>query len=91
MASNRLARLFKQTLKDGKVSFHTLRHTFTSIQGDLGAGANTIRELLGHSSLSMTTRYSHSGMDAKIKAIETLTSHIVNRRVEPMSAKIGTA
>lgn len=91
MASNRLARLFKQILKDGKVSFHTLRHTFTSIQGDLGAGANTIRELLGHSSLSMTTRYSHSGMDAKTKAIETLTEHILNNKVETATSKIGTA
>ncbi|TVL95413.1 MAG: hypothetical protein CV087_24375 [Candidatus Brocadia sp. WS118] len=78
-------------LKDTKVSFHTLRHTFSSIHGDLGTGANTIRELLGHSNLSMTTRYSHSGIEAKTKAIETLTEHILNNKAETVTSKTGTA
>ncbi|KAB2834359.1 MAG: tyrosine-type recombinase/integrase [Candidatus Brocadia sp.] len=91
VASNHFAKLFKQILKDTKVSFHTLRHTFSSIHGDLGTGANTVRELLGHSNLSMTTRYSHSGIEAKIKAVETLTGHILNDKAETVTSKIGTA
>lgn len=91
VASNYFAKLFRQILKDTKISFHTLRHTFSSIHGDLGTGANTVRELLGHSNLSMTTRYSHSGIEAKIKAVETLTGHILNDKAETVTSKIGTA
>lgn len=89
--SNRLAVSFKRILQDTRVSFHTLRHTFTSIQGDLGTGANTVRELLGHSDLSMTTRYSHSGMEIKIRAIEALTSHVMNNKTETTVYKTGSA
>lgn len=39
--------------------FHDLRHTYASwlIQG--GAGLTAVRDLLGHSSLAVTSRYSH--------------------------------
>ncbi len=58
-------------------TYHCLRHTFASLQGDLGTGAITTKELLGHSSLDMTLRYSHTGLDSKRRAIETLTEHVI--------------
>lgn len=41
------------------VTFHTLRHTFASWLALQGESLLTIKELLGHKSLTMTTRYSH--------------------------------
>ena len=43
------------------VSFHTLRHTCASWLGQMSSvEALTIRDLLGHSSITMTDRYMHS-------------------------------
>ena len=43
------------------VTFHTLRHTCASWLGQMsGVEALTIRDLLGHSSVTMTDRYMHS-------------------------------
>jgi len=42
-----------------KVVFHSLRHTFASWLVQKGENLYTVKELMGHSTLAMTERYSH--------------------------------
>ncbi|MDL2279035.1 site-specific integrase [Desulfovibrio sp. OttesenSCG-928-G11] len=51
-----------------KVVFHTLRHTYCSWLAISGVPLFTIGELVGHSSVEMTRRYSHLCPDAKQEA-----------------------
>ena len=51
-----------------RVYFHTLRHTFASWLALQGETLLTIKELLGHKSMTMTERYSHLIPDHKRRA-----------------------
>ena len=75
-------------------SFHCLRHCFASISSDTGADIVTTKELLGHSDITMTMRYSHKQMGVKRNAIERVTNHVLGMgkgKVLPQVAQIGTA
>jgi len=54
------------------VSWHTLRHTFASRLVNSGVDIVTVKELLGHSSLSVTMRYTHTNLDSKRAAVAKL-------------------
>lgn len=42
-----------------KVTFHSLRHTYASMLVQAGVDIYHVKELLGHSSIALTERYSH--------------------------------
>ena len=59
-----------------KVVFHTLRHTFASWLVEQGTDLYSVKELMGHSTLSMTERYSHLAPDTLRRAIKNLEKGI---------------
>src|SRR3989441_221367 len=54
--------------------FHDLRHTFASQFMMSGGDLYILKEILGHKSLAMTTRYSHLSPAYKIKAIDRMNT-----------------
>jgi integrase len=64
--------------------FHELRHTFASQLVMAGIDFTTIRELLGHKTLTMTLRYPHLAPSHKVKAVDILDSAIKKRQLYKM-------
>ncbi len=56
------------------VTWHTLRHTFASRLVNRGVDIVTVQELLGHSTVTVTMRYTHTNLDSKRAAVEKLDS-----------------
>ncbi len=67
---------FKKACKaagmDNAIHFHSLRHSFASNLAQKGVSLYTIKELLGHSSISTTEIYSHLNMDSLREAVKML-------------------
>lgn len=51
---------------------HDLRHTFATRLVEKGVDLITVKELLGHHSVVVTQRYTHSNSDQKMNAVQNL-------------------
>ena len=64
---------FKKALVEAKIEnfrFHDLRHTFGTRLGERGVSPFIIAELMGHSDIKMTARYTHPTEEGKRAAVE---------------------
>ena len=76
------------------VTWHTLRHTFATRLVDRGADIVTVQQLLGHSTITVTMRYTHTNLDSKRAAVAKLENHsdslvTVHSEVHPIKAKVS--
>jgi integrase len=60
------------------VTWHTLRHTFASRLLDRGVNIIAVKELLGHSTVIVTMRYTHTNLDSKVRAVGKLAGDSYN-------------
>jgi len=56
--------------------FHDLRHTFATRLIESGVDLITVRDLLGHFSVRVTQRYTHSNQNQKKEAVELLVRRV---------------
>ena len=77
MPYNDIKKSFHSVLKKAGITdfrFHDFRHTAATRMLEKGADIRTVQEILGHSSVSVTERYTHTNAKLKKSAIELLSS-----------------
>jgi integrase len=75
---------FNEGLTDrrDRAVFHSLRHSFASWHVQGGTDLYTLRELLGHSTLTMTARYSHLAPENSRRALEVMEASLSNGKTK---------
>ncbi len=69
-----ISKSFKKIIRslnmDERVTFHSLRHSCASYLVQKGVDLYTVKEILGHSSVSVTERYAHLQLDNLVDAMK---------------------
>jgi site-specific recombinase XerD len=72
---NAVKRSWSSLLKKANIEqflWHDIRHHFASKLVMAGVDLNTVRELLGHSDIKTTLRYTHLAPEHKINAVQKI-------------------
>jgi integrase len=81
LAVRSLREAFDKTLEKADIKdfhFHDLRHTFATRLVQSGIDLYRVKELLGHKTISMTTRYAHHYPESLRSSIEVLDKNYYN-------------
>lgn len=70
--SQKFKKVCRSLNMDEKIHFHSLRHSFASMLVQQGVNLYSVKEILGHSSITTTEVYSHLNIDSLHKAVEVL-------------------
>lgn len=71
-----------------EVGFHSLRHTYVSIQAERGTPQAVVQAIVGHGNPAMTAHYTHIGEEAAKQAALAMPSNIVDAQFEELPAPI---
>ncbi len=63
-----------------ELSFHSLRHTATSLLKSAGVTEAVAMDIIGHNSTAMSRHYTHVGTDEKRRAVDKLPDLTVPRK-----------
>jgi len=70
--------------------FHALRHTYLTLGGRAGIDLRTLQELAGHSTPTLTARYSHRRLHDLAGAVEKLPAFLPGKGPNEALAATGT-
>ena len=74
-----------------KITWHTFRHTFASRLTRSGVDIVTVKELLGHSTITVTMRYAHSNDETKARAVARLGTSDKVVTIVPRKQKVAVS
>jgi integrase len=86
------SKAWRATLEEAGIKdfhFHDLRHTFCSNLILAGASLKDVKEMIGHSDISMTDRYSHLTLTHMMQKQEQLANHYMNGAQTSSGGHIG--
>lgn len=66
----------ERVTQQGRLTWHSLRHTFGTRLGAAGCDVQTLKELMGHADIGTTQQYLHTTEDRKRDAVRRLVSHV---------------
>lgn len=86
-----LKRAFNSVCKKANISnfrFHDLRHTAATRMVAAGVPITTVKDILGHSDIHTTMRYSHAITEYSLNAMETLSTFVEkSKNIVPFNSK----